>query len=180
MKNRSKLMAAGAILIIVLVFASWINHILYSSPHNFEAEETSDEQQVYEELTVSDEDLGATSTTTTIPTASVNSATTKKTVQPTSGSEAVTEEYSQALQTYGSSGYRLQFVSCRATPGQLSIKTGQKFMLDNRDNISHKIEIGNKSYTVKAYGFAVVTAGDVGTAYITCDGNRTAKLSVQP
>lgn len=89
-----------------------------------------------------------------------------------------TKSYSAALTTYGKAGWRFQFVNCGGSPGVMSVKRGNKFMLDNRDNKTHKFKIGNSSYTLKAYEFAIVTAIKAGQHQITCDGGGSAVVYV--
>jgi hypothetical protein len=89
--------------------------------------------------------------------------------------------YTEALSIYGAqgTGYHYQFVNCRGTPGQLTMKKGTKFLLDNRDNASHKFTIGSQTYSLGKYGFAVITARDLGTYNILCDGGGAASIFVQ-
>lgn len=90
-----------------------------------------------------------------------------------------TEDYGAALAVYGKSGYRFQFVNCSGTPGFLTMKFGVKFMIDNRDNKSHQIGIGTKTYKLAAYDFAIVTIQKTGDYNITCDGGGAAHVLIQ-
>lgn len=90
-----------------------------------------------------------------------------------------TKDYGAAVGVYGKSGYRFQFSNCSGNPGTLTMKVGTKFMIDNRDNISHKISIGTKSYQLAAYDYAIVTIQKVGKFNITCDGGGSASVWVQ-
>jgi len=56
--------------------------------------------------------------------------------------------YGEAVKTYP---YHFQFINCAGSPGTINTAAGGKVMLDNRDNISHKITVGDKNYTVAAY-----------------------------
>jgi len=62
------------------------------------------------------------------------------------------------------------------------MKTGTKFMLDNRDGVSHTIAIAAfQSFRIEPYGFAIATApAAIGAHYITCDGGGSARIDVQP
>lgn len=90
-----------------------------------------------------------------------------------------TEDYGTALGVYGKSGYRFQFVNCSGNPGYLTMKLGVKFMIDNRDNESHQITIGTKTYKLEAYDFAIVSIKKVGDFIITCDGGGAAHVLIQ-
>jgi hypothetical protein len=95
----------------------------------------------------------------------------------------VVKNYQEALTMYRTSGYYLQIVNCRANPiypTSLVLKKGASFMVDNRDDRAHKFMVGKSAYTVKAYGFVIATANDVGTYNMTCDGGGSAGLNVQP
>ena len=90
-----------------------------------------------------------------------------------------TEDYGEAVATYGKSGYRFQFVDCSGTPGYLTMKLGVKFMIDNRDNESHQIAIGTEVYKLEAYDFAIVNIKKTGDFIITCDGGGAAHVLIQ-
>jgi hypothetical protein len=98
---------------------------------------------------------------------------------PAATTPTATLSYTQALKTYGATGYRFQFVSCRATPGKLVVKRGQKFMMDNRDQKSHKFNVQGRSFTISGLNFPKVKAGTPGTSNITSDGGGSADLQVQ-
>ncbi|OGH69111.1 MAG: hypothetical protein A2754_02780 [Candidatus Magasanikbacteria bacterium RIFCSPHIGHO2_01_FULL_47_8] len=93
----------------------------------------------------------------------------------------ITLSYTEALNLYRTAGRYFQFVSCRGTPGSISMKVGTTFMLDNRDKVTRKIAIGkNATYSVGPYDFKVVAAPSVaGQFYITCDGGGSALLNVE-
>ena len=94
-----------------------------------------------------------------------------------------TKEYQAVLKIYGASGYRFQFTDCHVAPipsSTLVIKSGLKFMLDNRDSTVHKFTVNTQTYTVGAYDFVIVAAPKaVGTYPISCDGIEDGKLTVQ-
>ena len=90
-----------------------------------------------------------------------------------------TKAYDNAIEIYGTSGYRFQFSQCHGTPGKLAIKKGSKFMLDNRDSQAHTIVVKSQTFHVPALGFAIVTARDLGTYNIICDGGGAAQLTVE-
>lgn len=94
---------------------------------------------------------------------------------------SATQRYLDAIKVYKSVGYYFQFVSCQGLPGSLTLKAGKKFMLDNRDAVTHKIAVqGGQSFQVGAYNFAIATAPyTIGTHYITCDGGGAASILVQ-
>lgn len=90
-----------------------------------------------------------------------------------------TEDYGTAVGNYGESGYRFQFSNCSGTPGFLTMKQGVEFMIDNRDDKSHKIAIDSKIYRLQAYDFAIVSIQKVGDFMITCDGGGAAHVLIQ-
>lgn len=90
-----------------------------------------------------------------------------------------TQSYTDALEIYGKSGYRLQISNCSGTPGSFTLKMGVKFMLDNRDNKTHQIVVGTRSYRLAAYDFAIVSINKAGIFNATCDGGGAASILVQ-
>ncbi len=90
-----------------------------------------------------------------------------------------TKNYTAAMATYGTNGARFQFVGCSATPGTMSLKRGISFMLDNRNAEAHTIAIGQASYRLKGYDYAIVTVQKAGVYPITCDGGGSGQLSVE-
>lgn len=98
---------------------------------------------------------------------------------PATPGSAANLSYNQALAIYGKNGYRFQFDQCHGIPGSLSIKKGAKFMIDNRENKAHTIVIKSQTFKLPVYGFAIVTAKDLGTYNITCDGGGAASLNVE-
>jgi hypothetical protein len=90
-----------------------------------------------------------------------------------------TKDYGTAKGIYGENGFRFQFVDCSGKPGFLTMKLGVKFMIDNRDNKSHQIAIGAKTYKLEAYDFAIVSIQKIGDFIITCDGGGAAHVLIQ-
>lgn len=88
--------------------------------------------------------------------------------------------FEQAMKLYGLFGYRYQFVNCRGTPGNFIIKQGVKYMLDNRDPVTHEFQISAEKFVIPGYDFVINKAGDVGTRYITCDGGGASTVTVVP
>ncbi len=119
----------------------------------------------------------STSTSSTAPSPNKNTNSAKTAPLPLSA----TQRYLDAIKIYKTSGYYFQFVSCHGMPGSLTLKKGKKFMLDNRDAVSHKIAIvGGQSFAIGGYNFAIATAPyTAGTHYITCDGGGAASILVQ-
>lgn len=170
------LVAIGAVVIVFIIFAVTCKKSADTTPAG---DNNSTENQAEDSL----DSASATTTdltASTTPTTSVKTAvTTKKTVS-VKAPGAVTQSYADALKTYSASGYRMQFVNCKASPGSLIIKKGKTFMLDNRDNKSHKIKVGSVTYTVGAYGYAIATARTLDVNYVLCDGAGAAKITVEP
>lgn len=90
----------------------------------------------------------------------------------------VTPDYENALDVYGKSGWRFQFVKCSGLPGSMVMKLGTKFMIDNRDNADHQIAIGTQTYKLSAYDFAIISIKKAGSYNITCDGGGAARVEI--
>jgi hypothetical protein len=90
---------------------------------------------------------------------------------PAAGGQAVTMSYQKALETY--KDRRIQFNdACAATPNTVTYKDNTGIMLDNRSAQSRTIKVGT-TYTVKGYGFKIVTLPDIylksSTLLVDCD-----------
>ncbi|OGH68340.1 MAG: hypothetical protein A3D53_03535 [Candidatus Magasanikbacteria bacterium RIFCSPHIGHO2_02_FULL_45_10] len=87
--------------------------------------------------------------------------------------------YAKTVTQFSSSGYRYQFANCSGLPGKFTVKKGVQFMLDNRDAERHTMRLADRSYSIPAYGYALVTINTAGTYQITCDGGGSAQVQVQ-
>lgn len=87
--------------------------------------------------------------------------------------------YTDAFNYYKAKGAYFQFVQCHGNPGFMSMKSGTKFMLDNRDSKSRTIVIKNSRYVLAAYGFMIATAPGEGVYNILCDDGGSARLNVE-
>lgn len=88
--------------------------------------------------------------------------------------------YNKYLPDYESSGHRIQLVaSCDATPYTLSIKMGQTFMVDNRNAQSDAISVEGQNFTIPGYGFALVSAFEKGTYFVSCDKKNSATIKIE-
>ena len=85
--------------------------------------------------------------------------------------------YTQAVNQY--TGFRIQFTNCSGNPSSLTVKAGQKFMLDNRDTRSHDFGIANLIFQTAAHDYSIVSGTKVGSYNITCDGGGTTRLTVE-
>jgi|SRR3989344_402019 len=88
--------------------------------------------------------------------------------------------YTKALNTYVN---RIEFNNCdgrvgRESTNSMVVKKGDKFMLDNNDPKGHTYKVKTQTFKLGPYTFAIVTARDVGTYQITCDGVGGAQLTV--
>lgn len=90
-----------------------------------------------------------------------------------------TKNYTAAINLYGTSGARFQFINCSGNPGTMTIKRGGKFMIDNRDDARHTITLAGQTYTLNAYDFATIQVQKAGDYNITCDGGGAARISVE-
>jgi hypothetical protein len=172
MNNKTKIITVSAIVVVVAIFAIWIC-VSRKDKSDAAVNVEQGNGMPSEDVSASSTDAIATTTTSTVSNTKTNTYT------KTSG-DAVSQSYTDALKIYSASGYRMQFVNCQATPGQLTIKKGQKFMIDNRDSKPHKFKVGSTLYSVKAYGFAIATSKTLGVNFITCDGGGAAKINVEP
>lgn len=126
-----------------------------------------------------------TNSTTTAADSSNSSNPQTSTTPPTAGQNTSptsppTSTFGEAINTYD---YRIQFSDCTGVivpgTGTLAMKKGTKLMLDNRDPEPHTIRFNGRSYSLRAYGFTVVTADTVGNFTVTCDGGGAAQLKIQ-
>lgn len=158
--DKKRMAIIGGVILLIIIVAVLINQNKKDS--------TSTKQQTtatgQEQFSTPDESGVSTTTPTSTP--------------ATTGS-AINLSYNQALKIYGANGYRIQFSECHGIPGQLSIRQGVKFMLDNRDNKAHTIKVKSRSFRLPAYGFAVISATETGTYNITCDGGGATELNVE-
>ncbi len=172
--ERNKIIEVGAIAILVAIFLSFV---LFARPKSSENAPDQILVNLEENILTTSTDITATSTTST---ENKNGTVKKTTPTKTTAPGAVTQSYADALKQYSASGYRFQFVNCRATPGVLTIKKGASFMLDNRDNKAHRIKVGASTYNIGAYSFVIATAKTVGLNYIVCDDAGSGRLQVEP
>lgn len=170
--NRNKIIGISAVILLAVLF---IIFVIVTRPE-VPAVEQGDNLG-----SATGQEIGSSATTTdalATSTTSTNGTVKKPVIRTAPG--AVSQSYAEALKEYSASGYRFQFVNCKASPGSLTIKKGVTFMLDNRDNRSHKIKVGATTYSIGAYGYVIATAKTVGLNYILCDGGGTGRLQVQP
>lgn len=75
-------------------------------------------------------------------------------------------------------GFRIQLSKCHGTPGQLTVKKSQPFVLDNRDSNSVTVRVAGSSYRLGAYKTVTTAISRVGTHQVTCNGGGAATLIV--
>lgn len=115
-----------------------------------------------------------------VPTSTPTSSESTSVKKPSIASISATLKYVDALALYRTSGFYFQFSKCHGTPGVLTVKSGTKLMLDNRDNTVRNIKIGSSAFSLGRYGFQIISANQgIGVHYITCDGGGSAKLTIQ-
>lgn len=173
MKN-NRAIAAIVILILVAIYALFVYSLWPSGREEGPAADQISDQTL-DRASSTDEIVAASST----PTTTEKAKTTTKT-QPKPAAGAVSQSYTDALKTYSASGYRFQIVNCQMTPLTLVVKKGSTFMIDNRDNQSHKISVGNATYSIGSYNFTIATAKTLGSYYVRCDSRGSAKITVVP
>ncbi len=172
MTDQQKSLALGALAVVVVVggFFVW-------QKYSLNLEEPAP-------IKISDvkPDTWQPSIVETIPVPSEKTTTpTVKTAPPTIAVKSVTTplNYTQALNLYRGAGAYFQLVKCNGNPGMISLKKGVKFMVDNRDRVTHRIGLGKSVFTIKPYGFLILTASYPGTSPLTCDGGGAAQLNVE-
>lgn len=77
------------------------------------------------------------------------------------------------------SAYRFQLDDCHGSPGQLVVKAGVPFTIDNRDPEPITVTVAKRSYRIRAYGSLVTSVWTAGTHRITCNGGGAATLIVE-
>jgi len=173
--KKNRIIAIVAVAIAIAIFALFaLSYRQPASDEQLSGQEASDSAD--DQAISSDDNLtNASSTQTT--SVKIKTPAVKTIIKSSPG--AVTQSYADALKTYSASGYRFQIVNCQMTPGSLVVKKGSTFMIDNRDNASHKVAVGSTNYSVGAYGFVIATAKVLGVNYIRCDNRGSAKITVE-
>jgi len=164
----NKKMVIGGIVVIVIIaifIGVWAAHKHSSS------DQTAQTNNEASNGNTSGSTTPATDQTATTSTSSAQSQLKTR----LSGNQA----YDAAVATYQASGYRIQFNLCQATPHQLVIKKGAKFMLDNRDDESRTIIVKSQTFHLGPYGYTIATAIDLGIYTVSCDGRGVMQLTVE-
>ncbi|MDP2647879.1 MAG: hypothetical protein Q8P35_01395 [Candidatus Yanofskybacteria bacterium] len=69
---------------------------------------------------------------------------------------AQTISYDAAVQQYANS--RIQFDQyCQGNPSNMSLKSGNKIMLDNRSGDARTIKVDGTAYSLAGYGYQIIT-----------------------
>jgi len=126
------------------------------------------------------------STVPTSPTAKNITTPTTPTTQSTTPAKTVVApktvtpvmNYADLVNKY--TGYRFQFANncSTASPSAFVIKSGSKFMIDNRENIAHTFTFDKQKYAVKPYGYAIITTRTAGSQAVFCDGVQRVMVNV--
>jgi len=126
------------------------------------------------------------STVPTSPTTNSIATLTTPTAQPTTPTKTVVApktttpvmNYTDLVNKY--IGYRFQFANncSTASPSAFVIKSGSKFMIDNRENIAHTFTFDKQKYTVKPYGYVIITTRAAGSQAVFCDGVQRVTVNV--
>lgn len=117
-------------------------------------------------------DLIATTTTSTV------NLPTKKTAPPKTTTEKPLT-YEEAVKKYPDTRFQFSNSCSRVFPSSFVIKKGLKFMIDNREDKFHIFSFLDQKYSVKPYGFVIVTAQTVGIQPVLCDGAQRATVNIQ-
>ncbi len=156
MVNRS-IITAGVVGVVVVALG-W-----YFSSRANQATSTSGQQAMQENQNTNTSGAAAPPTTSKTPTSSTLRA---------------GERYAAARDEYQ---YRFTFLQCHGTPGSLNVAVGSKIMLENGDDVSHKIALGSQVFTIGGHKYVIATAPSKAAGYyITCDGGGAAQLFVYP
>lgn len=100
--------------------------------------------------------------------------------RPVSGNTMIQSgDYSSLVAQYASR--RMQFAeACQATPVAVTYKAGTAIMLDNRAGTPITLSLGNKSYTLGAYGYQIITLNTKGEFLVDCGSQQNvASIVVQ-
>lgn len=92
------------------------------------------------------------------PTPSSSPTPTPKALRKATPTPVVTPSitYEQALIQYADR--KIQFnEKCQGIPGQMSLKAGQKLLIDNRSNDQKTLTFDNQTYTLPAYNWRIIT-----------------------
>ncbi len=154
--------AVGLIVILVLGLAVWQNK--KQDSRTLENISKNQEQQA---------------NTTPEPTKAPQESTSTQSTTKSGSASALTLE--QAIKKYPN---RLIFNNCRGSTGRQSsgslvVKLNTQWLLQNSDEKSHKYAVGAQSFSLKPYGFVVVTAKQIGDFPVYCDNFPGAELTVQ-
>ena len=90
--------------------------------------------------------------------------------------------YSAAVTKYKNS--RIQFdTHCAAIPSAVVFRNPATIMLDNRSNASAKIVIDQKTYSLGAYGYQIITLNETASpsiSYIDCNASKNVgKITIE-
>jgi len=170
---------------IILVLAVVLKYTVFNNQQQSPAVETNTNTSVISNFVSSTKQvlLSPTSTATVTSTPATKKTVPKKTVSPTAPVASATPSYVDALDIYRKSGYYVQFYNCQPTPTALTMKSGTKFMIDNRNVTTQKIGLGKTVYTIDGYGFVIAIAPKVSssTKYnLACNGINSATVLIQP
>ncbi len=107
-----------------------------------------------------------------------NQLNTQTPINRANGTHYDTEKYMNALSTYRGSGYYFQLYTGKISPGNLSIKSGVPFMVDNYDFATHTLAFGDTVFQLAPYGYALISLENPGIQPILCDGGQVATILV--
>jgi hypothetical protein len=105
-------------------------------------------------------------------------ATVKKYTAPKTIAKEPVLTYMELIRKF--EGYRIQFSNncTQVSPTTFVIKSGGQFMIDNREDKNHTFTYDKKNYSVKPYGYAIVTTATAGRLKVSCDGVEKATITV--
>ncbi len=88
--------------------------------------------------------------------------------------------YGDAVKKYG--GFRFQFsAGCtRVSPNTFVAKKGLRFMIDNRDDITHQFTVANQTVIIGPYNYGLIMATPAGKFSVSCDGVQRATITIAP
>ena len=162
-KNNSKMwMWVGVVIVVVAI-------ILFFVVKNKKGDDTLSQEMA---------NTVATSTTAT----STQQESTQDKTGVTSGAGSVSISYADALVKYSDRRIQLDLV-CQAHPNVVTYKDNTGIMIDNRSPFSRAVKVGT-TFTIKPYGFKIVTLPDVylasKTLLVGCDKSQNvATILVQ-
>lgn len=86
--------------------------------------------------------------------------------------------YVDMVKKFGGNNFQFSNNCTLVSVNSIVVKTGVKFMIDNRDKKPHVFSFAGQNYSVPDYGYAIVATPKIGIQPIYCDGIQRATVNV--